>query len=341
MQIFINHTLKKALISYPKVAGSTLSTYLTWSEPHWQLHPNIKGWKRVATPVLPEHIDFKNYRNIIPVDYEVFILYRNPLLRYISGFVYVIQEEDDLLFWDMMSSADKQKYFADKPVSWYEEYVEKILKISYGSASLNNIHTTRYMLAVWLLAIELKAKFLYIDDLDGWILNVHNIREPLEIPKINSNVFGYTTRVEEIESRTMVAKTVGEKFSVALHNISKYTPDKHRDDLEFSCRISEYLKNDIYLFNLIKPSHGIISEDLKISSVTHTIESMFGEISADRYSSVTDDLCNTNSYFHSDYIRLVMNWYYNGSNVPDVIKQLINTSLEEIRQRRLSIYNKL
>lgn len=326
MQLYINHRLKKAIISHPKTCGSTLAVYLTWDEPHWQLHPNISNWKVGKEPQKPKDLSLKYFHDHIPEDYEVFVLYRNPLLRYISGFSYVVLEQNDMFFWNLLDNKTRNEYFVGLGDQWYLDYVEILLKTAFGHASLNDVHTTRMMLAVWVLAQEFNAKLVYIDDLDQLINDMHGISPHIEIPHVNANQFGYSTH--QVEGRVDVSKTIGRNFAKAIttiHNAAEQ--NRSIEGIQWATSIHEYLEIDFALFN---PIH---SKKYLRPGYTEKLTEHVVQMVLERAHSTPggQDLLSNNAYWYQDYLCLLNEWANVGRNIPETIKHNIVNSIAEIQ----------
>ena len=121
MHIFSNKKLKRTLITFPKVAGTTVQNLLT---PNFELHAHIRqhnnlvGWKTIRlTPDVDTFFDLRFVKNNIPNDHTVTVMYRNPIDRYISGVSTLLKDEGTSII--RYEDTPDNDFWEQKPIAWY------------------------------------------------------------------------------------------------------------------------------------------------------------------------------------------------------------------------------
>ena len=316
MHIFINHQLKRALITHPKVAGTTISNLLDWkSAVKFQTHENIVGWKQIASDAHENYLNLKVIRERIPSEYTTTLLYRDPVKRYISGFNYLIIENLDLLAWESTSGEQRKEFWNKKDKEWYKNFVYQIFKLSGWLYGLNNNHTQRVMLVIWILYWELaNTELLYIDNLDNWIRSVHNLPPDFEVPKHNSVDDGYGKN-----TRDPILLSVMDKFKSVLETHIHTTQDALRDYLELDRKLFKQLRH-IEKQQSLKPNNVAIS--------CMVIDSVFNECYSPH-----DNIMSGHSVSEKEYLHALLEWVKQGNNISDESRELINNKIADIVTR--------
>ena len=324
MHIYLNHTLKKALLCYPKTAGSTIDNVLTWERSFKpQLHPNIVGWELVSYSGMPEQMDIRDYRKSIPRDYDVYMIYRDPWKRYVSGFCYMVIEEFDLFQVELLPGDVKMQYFANKPIEWYCDYIDSIFKMSNRHCSFNDIHTTRFMLAVWILSRELNATLVTMNDVDALINDIHGISPHIEIPHWNTLEGGYG---REGSANELIASNIVTALN-KIHEQKILGINFANADYAASC----------YDYNVI--DNGLFQkfQNSKINQIEYAEKVSNWVVNALMFQ-VGDPTCTeqmfSEGYWYADYLHLLENWVRHGEVVSDDLRSQINNCLGDIFPHR-------
>ena len=321
MHIFLNHQLRRALITHPKVAGTTLSNVLDWkSSSKTQLHENILGWKQIVSDAPENYLDLPTTRRLIPAEYTTTLLYRDPVKRYISGFNYLIIENLDLLAWESTSGEQRREFWSKKDTEWYKNFVYQIFKLSGWLYGLNNNHTQRMMLVMWILYWELpNTELLYIDNLNDWIRSVHNLPADFVVPKDNSvdDAYGKNTKDPTLLS-------VMSQFQTVLETHINSPGDGLRDYLDLDRKLFKQLRH-------IEKEQAIKTNNVAVSCMI--IESVFSESYSQH-----DNILSGHSVSEKEYLHALLEWVKHGNNISNESRELINNKITEIvtRYRRVA-----
>jgi len=316
MHIFINHQLRRALITHPKVAGTTISNLLDWkSSIKTQAHENIVGWKQIVSDSHENYLDLSATRKLIPAEYTTTLLYRDPVKRYISGFNYLIIENLDLLAWESTNGEQRAEFWKKKDSEWYRNFVFQIFKLSGWLFGLNNNHTQRVMLVIWILYWELaNTELLYIDNLDNWIRSVHNLPPDFKIPKHNSVDDGYGRHTKD---PTLLS--VMDKFKYVLETHINRNSDGLRDYLDLDRKLFKQLRH-------LEKEQVNKASNIAVSGVI--IESVFNECYSPH-----DNIMSGHSVSEKEYLHALLEWVRNGNSMSNESRELINNKIRNIVTR--------
>ena len=314
MHIFINHELRRVLITFPKVAGSSIEGNLLWKPTrNIQPHPNITGWKQLQGDDFETYFNLNTIKAKIPKGYQCTLMYRDPLERYISGFNFLFLDvtQMDMITMSQDSADDSVTAILEKwnkfDDEWYARWINRLFEYSNYNPGFNDNHTTNIMLVVWILWWELNAQLLYIDDLDAWIKTIHNLPKDFVLDRENVSADGYHHK-----SRRDIVKLASGKFSTAL----KEHP-----------LLGDYLKIDRYLFDYLHNRQTKAKADF---------EKMSLRIADDLFSSGFpggSDMFTDHKTMHSKYMKAMVTWATHGSTMSDDIKKRINTHISIIMKR--------
>lgn len=216
MEIYYNSKLDVTFVTYPKTASSTLreiffdQDYTTHSPEFIQIRNNTSGpWVKLKTSTnLIDSSSILDSASMIPSSSKVYLLYRDPYLRYVSGVAFTIQNEYDLLLrWVIPQEVKSVSDLDAIPDTWYENFMNQIMILNGGAANLNNIHCGRALHQVLMLKLILgdRAEMLYINDLDDVIRKLYSLSDDFQIPKINAAERNYD--LDEIKDAISLATT--------------------------------------------------------------------------------------------------------------------------------------
>lgn len=316
MHIFINHLLKRAIITHPKVAGTTVSNVLDWAGAlKNQAHPNINGWKQIASDSQENYLNLRTVKQLIPNDYKTTLLYRDPIKRYISGFNFLLLEDLDLVGLDRTTPEHRLEYWGKKNQEWYNNYVYQILKMSGWMYGLNNNHTERVLLVIWILFWELpNSELLYIDNLDDWIRSVHDLPPHFEIPRHNAAINNFDMADKSDQS----IKLIQQKFQTTLEIL-----------IQQGDGLRDYLHLDRRLFKQLR--HLEVGHVQKISNIAVTVE-IIEQVFNECYP-IHDHILHGSTNAEKNYLRALAEWAKNGTDISSESKQLINNKITQIVTR--------
>lgn len=314
MHIYINHELKRALISFPKVAGTSIENILLWRMSRvQQAHPNINGWKLLQSDNQLHYFNLGQVKAIIPSEYQTTVMYRDPMERYISGFNFLFLDHTQM---DMLNISDDGVDPTDDSLcakwakyndEWYFNWAENIFLHSNYNPGLNDNHTMNIMMIVWILWWELDAQLLYINDLNDWIKAVHDIPNDFVLQKSNVSEYGYSKG-----NRKNVVNLVSAKFRDALKKVGV---------------VEDYLRVDKFLFERIHNKQTKIASDHEQISFW-----LVNQLFSDSYP-INRDMLSGFMTMHSAYLSVLTTWANEGSTMSNATKEQINTHIIQLTQR--------
>lgn len=305
MHIFKHNKQRRALITFPKVAGSTIQTLLT---PQFELRPDIKqhknlvGWKTVQLSGSPDtFFDLRKIKHSIPEDFTVTILYRNPIERYISGMKTMLMDEGPGLI-RYYDNPDNDFWSQKKP-EWYEAYLKQLTEIAGLNYDYDNVHTMRIMLYIFIVGLEFpNVEFVHVNEFDSWLKRTHDLPDTYDIIRENNHHNVLSAKLNKVLSKQFEDDDAGIGFYISL-----------------DMRMYEHLQ-----------MHG---------SVTPTFLrdlGLIGDIFQEVYP--VDRNLFTNPYPQSRwYIAAMMEWMEHGTCVPDSVREQINTHIIQVIGRYISV----
>lgn len=305
MHIFKHNKLKRALITFPKVAGTTVQTLLTPNfelRPDIQQHKNLVGWKTEQITSLPDlFFDLRKAKALIPDDYTVTILYRNPIERYISGMKTMLKDEGVSLvrYYD----TPDDDFWSKKKPEWYENYISQLLITAGMDYDYNNVHTMRVMLYVFILGAEFtNVEFVDVNDLDRWLRRTHDLPDTFEIPRENS---------------------IHNSFSAKLNKVLR---KQFQEDVG---GLGHYISMDMMMYEHLQQNRSVKTTFLwDLGLVGAIFDEVFPK----------DINLFTNVYpLPRWYIGAMMQWLEHSSCVPLKVKESINTHIMQISNRYVAV----
>ena len=306
MHIFKHTGFKRALITFPKVAGTTIQNLFT---PNYELHNlglgqhnNFVGWKTVRlTPDPQTFFDLRFAMQNIPEDYKVTILYKEPIDRSISGVSTMLKEESPGLV--RYHETPDESIWADKKISWYHDYIERIFSISGLNYDFDNVHTMRIMLYIFILGAELpNVEFVEISELNDWVKDTHQLPDTFEILKANTEISMFFTKINKVLRKQFADDPGG---------------------------IGNYIMPDMKMYNYLQQHSSVKPTFLRDLDL---ITDFFQEA----YPAGTNPL--TSVYPQSRwYMSTMIEWLEHGTQMPAIVRDQINTHIIEIVGRYVDV----
>lgn len=217
MEIFINHVKRAIIVTYPKVATSTIRQICN---PPLGNISEFYGWKLVHKAIPLNEIYFDNYIDEFNNDYKIYLLYRDPVEKYISGFSYVIYENlvklNKNLFYK--NCEENIKYYKNISNDWYIRNIKNMLSMNYGMMGLNDIHLDKFLICQLALKVKFKerATLVNLNNINDIFNELYN-KTNASIDDINSvqDGFGQTSDENEL----LLNKIILSRFKENLENI--------------------------------------------------------------------------------------------------------------------------
>ena len=305
MHIFKHNKQRRALITFPKVAGSTIQTLLT---PQFELrsdikqHKNLVGWKTVQLSRSPDDFfDLRKTKHSIPEDYTVTILYRNPIERYISGMKTLLMDEGVGLIRYYDNPDDD--FWSKKKSEWYQGYLRQLTNIAGLNYDYDNVHTMRIMLYIFIVGLEFpNVEFVHVNEFDAWLRRTHDLPDTYDIIRENNHHNTLSAKLNKVLSKQFEEDDAGIGFYISL-----------------DMRMYEYLQ----LHRSVTPT---FLRDLDL------ISDIFQEVYP------VDRNLFTYPYPQSRwYIAAMMEWMEHGTCVPESVREQINTHIIQVIGRYISV----
>lgn len=305
MHIFKHKKLKRALITFPKVAGTTVQHLLTPNfelEPHIHQHKNLVGWKTVRLTETPDNFfDLEEAKHNIPEDYTVTVLYRNPIERYISGVKTLLRSGAAGLI--RYEDNPDDNFWAQKKTDWYKDYILELFATSGLNYDFDNVHTMRVMLYVFILGVEFNnVEFVEVNEFDSWLRDTHQLPDSYEVPREN--------------------KEQG-MFSVRINQVLK------KEFQEDSSGIGNYIKPDMKMYEHLQQYKCVQPTFLNDLKLVHYI---FQEAYPAGTNPLTQIYPQPRWYMHA-----MMEWLEHSTAVPPKTRDQINTHIIQVIDRYISI----
>jgi len=305
MHIFSNKKLKRTLITFPKVAGTTVQNLLT---PNFELHAHIRqhnnlvGWKTIRlTPDVDTFFDLRFVKNNIPNDHTVTVMYRNPIDRYISGVSTLLKDEGTSII--RYEDTPDNDFWEQKPIAWYRAYLDQLFRISGLNYDFDNVHTMRIMLYVFILGVELpNVEFVEVNEFSQWVKDAHQLPDTYEVPRENNDQGAFSKKIKKLLTA------------------------RFQDD---PGGYGNYINPDMKMYEYLQQHNQVELTFLRDLGI---LDDIFQEA----YPGGTNPLSRT---FPQPrwYMYAIMEWTEHGTCVPDKIRHQINKHIIQVIGRYTSV----
>lgn len=250
MNIFTNDHLKTAFISYPKSGSNTLKEYLC---PHFD-HNRVfeyewRDWSATNGQLNDPNTLFSDTLKRIPQDYTVYAFCREPVDRWLSAFVFVLQTNFNLFYSDI---SNVKKNIANAPDKFYKKFFSSILKLNNYEATLGDMHFGRQLYPLLLLKTQYKNMHLVdVNEMNKIVCEV-NESEYIHKDKANALDTAYAPGFENtqgLEENIDWLKIINSRFRELFQaELSKpwFQDQKNTDDVNM---VRKYLHMEKLIYN--------------------------------------------------------------------------------------------
>lgn len=250
MNIFTCDHLKTAFISYPKSGSNTLQEYLS---PHFD-HNRVfeydwRDWTKIKGQLTDPNSMFSETLNRIPQDYTVYAFCREPVDRWLSAFVFVLQTNLNLFYSDI---SNVKKDIANAPDEFYTKFFSSIMKLNNHEATLGDMHFSRQLYPLLLLKTQYKNMHLVdVNEMNKIVCEV-NHSEYIHKDKANALDTAYAPGFEntqDLEENIDWLKIINSRFRKLFQaQLSKPWYAEHKNpDAVYSVR--QYLHMEKLIYN--------------------------------------------------------------------------------------------
>lgn len=197
MDVAISHKFKTALITYPKSGSCSLKVALnieTARSPvkhKWDWHTVEPGKNCLNT-----------LNNILPRDYKIYAFCREPVERWISTFVFLLQTNYNLFYSDISTVGEN---IANANDQFYANFFKTIMKLNNQHATLSDMHMARYLYPLALVnTMYDNMKMVELSRFNEIVSQVNQM-DYYDFPKENSAETGYSIGFEHSGSASVSA----------------------------------------------------------------------------------------------------------------------------------------
>jgi len=262
MNIFTSDHLKTAFISYPKSGSNTLREYLN---PHFDnnrvFEYDWRDWTKIKGQLTDPNTMFSETLNRIPQDYTVYAFCREPVDRWLSAFVFVLQTNLNLFYSDI---SNVKKDIANAPDEFYTKFFSSIMKLNNHEATLGDMHFSRQLYPLLLLKTQYKNMHLVdVNEMNKIVCEV-NQSEYIHKDKANALDTAYAPGFEntqDLEENIIPLKIINSRFRKLFQaQLSKpwYPEHKITDDAVYSVR--QYLHMEKLIYNRFVERKELLSD---------------------------------------------------------------------------------
>jgi hypothetical protein len=229
MHLYVNDFLKVAIISYPKSGSTSLQVHLlgvtnrsddekitkysfdTAGARHWRtIEYRPQG--------VVQYSFLETLTNAVPKDYSIYTFVRDPVERYISGFVFVCHASYNLFFSDI---SDIQEKLGEQSDDYLLKYMEDIMRLASLNPTLNDDHMSRNIYPLLIIkTMYPNMKMVKLDDMNKTLCNIHNVPY-VELEKRNAVEAGYDIGHRGSENQTGMKKLVERYKTLMTHRLQR------------------------------------------------------------------------------------------------------------------------
>ena len=241
MNVIVSDELKTALVTYPKCGSNTLQYALGISTYNKNFF-NIT-WKEHILLTQPTLI--ADFKKVVPLDYRVIFFTREPVDRWISGFVFLCQTNLNLFHSDL---ADFKKQFANASDDAYFKFFDSMMKVNDNQATLCDMHMTRYLYPLLIIrTLYDNSEMVDVSNISRVLSEVHDTPY-VDFGKMNSADKGYSIGFENSDNQDYLPEIKNRFHNLLYPRLSKPWDVEHvlRGDTVNAVRRYLHLESLVY-----------------------------------------------------------------------------------------------
>lgn len=197
MNVIVCKELETALITYPKCGSNTLqkalavNTYRNKFFDHTWTEHVLNGDKDTI----------KKFKRLVPEHYRVIAFVRDPVDRWISGFVFMCQTKFNLFFSDI---SNVKKELANAGDQSYQKFLDTLMTINGHQATLCDVHMTRFLYPLLIIQTMYKnMRMVDVSSMSSVICDIHGAPYT-DFGKLNSADQGYSPGFENTDNQAYI-----------------------------------------------------------------------------------------------------------------------------------------
>ena len=212
MDVAICHELETVFISYPKSGSCSLKKALNIDKFSAQT-PVSYDWNwNVLHVGQPDFLT--KFCNLVPTNYKTYAFCRDPVDRWISTFVFVLQTNYDLFYSSISNTVGNE--IANASDLFYMKLMETLVRINNFHATLSDQHMARYLLPLCFInSIYPNMEMVDLNKMDDVIKTVNNVDPDYTFPKLNTAEEGYGPGFENSHNQSHVPQ-IRKRYSQLL-----------------------------------------------------------------------------------------------------------------------------
>ena len=218
MDLHICKDIKTVFITYPKCGSNSCHYALT--------HEFGNNFTKIVAQSTSDVVD--EFHNIVPEGYDVHAFIRDPVERWISGFVFLLQTSYNLFYSDI---SNVKENIAEADDQWYMNYFNSIITLNNYDCTLNDSHMARWIYPLFLLQTVTPKMVLHdVYNMDKVLSKAYQT-EDKELEKLNSAEAGYSPGFAHSDNQEHIP-TIKKRFENLLTGKleASWQPGVRKDD---------------------------------------------------------------------------------------------------------------